>query len=264
MGLFGRRRTPTEAELGTGTPLRVVAVDGQTPSLVRWNRERWGALDSAQPTLRVLRAAGIEGDVDLRSRGRDESDGEVRLPDGGAVRFVVDIVGSSRLVTERGRDDEDVVGYLDTARPEPLDPQTALGDVAFAMSSLVVHEGGAPVQLPPPLTVTTANLQLLEPADGLPARWCVCIFVTRAHEVPADADAVRREELWVEHSVGVKLHLDGTVALDPHDDDPDGTRSRESLATAQQWAGAPVDLVPYARWLADATAARLGRTIPGL
>lgn len=265
MGLFGRRgRAPEEAELGVGTAIPVTAVDGVAPAEVDWTRERRRVLARAHGALAVLRAAGVRGAADLRVSPLDGgADLEVVLRHGQRLRLVVDTVGAARVVSERDVDDDDVIGYLETDRPEPLDPRTALGDVAFAVSTLVADEGGGP-QLPAPLTVTRASVQLLGAGAGRSARWCVCMFLTRAHDVPPDADAVAREDLWIENSVGVKLHLDGSVALDVQDDDPDGTRSRAALATAASWAGGPVDAVPYARWLAAETQRRLDLAIPGL
>lgn len=265
MGIFSRRsRPPADAELGVGTTIPVSAVDGRPTHLVEWTRERRRTLALAQEALRVLRAAGLRGAADLRSSPLDGgADLEVVLRGGTPVRLVVDAAGGTRVVSVRDVDDHDVIGYLETERPEPLDPSTALGDVVFAMSTLVAHEGGGP-SLPDPLTATNASVQLLEPTGDLPARWCVCVFLTRAHEVPADSDDVVRADLWIEHSVGVKLHLDGSVALDPEDEDPEGARSRASLATAASWAGGPVDVVPYARWLATETQRRLDVVIEGL
>lgn len=264
VGLFRRSRPPSDAELGAGTTIPVSAVDGQPTHVVEWTRERRRALALAQAALGVLRTAGLRGAADLRISPLDGgADLEVVLRGGTPVRLVVDAAGGARVVSVRDVDDHDVIGYLETGRPEPLDPSSALGDVVYAMSTLVAHEGGGP-SLPEPVAATNASVQLLEPAGDLPARWCVCVFITRAHEVPADADDVVRADLWVAHSVGVKLHLDGSVALDPEDEDPEGARSRASLATAASWVGGPVDVLPYARWLATETQRRLDVVVEGL
>lgn len=270
MGWFGRRRSVPEEELGAGTGLPVTWVDGQAVHLVEWTADRRRTVAAAHRALRVLRTAGVRGSADVRTSGVDAgADVEVTLRGGARLRLVVDVLGiAAYVVGERDRADDDVVGILETTRPEPLDQETALGDVAFAVSSLASHEAvalGLPAPgLPAPLAASRGSVQLLPPADGLPARWCVCVFVTREHEVPDGADERAREDLWIEHSVGVKLHLDGRVARDPEDEDPRGERSQEGLDTAAVWAGAPVDLLPYARWLADETQRRLDLEIPGL
>lgn len=265
MGWFSRRKGAPEEALGVDSGLPVASVDGQVVSLVEWTADRRRAVSVAHRALRVIRAAGVRGTADVRTSQVDGgADIEVVLRSGEPLRVVVDVLGiAAYVVTERGRSDDDAVGLLETTRPEPLDQETALGDVAFAVSSLVAHEGGAPV-LPAPLTASRGSVQLLPRADGLPARWCVCVFVTREHEVPDGADDLTREDLWIEHSVGVKLHLDGQVACDPEDDDPRGERSQEGLDTAATWAGAPVDLLPYARWLVEETQRRLDLEVPGL
>ena len=145
------------------------------------------------------------------------------------------------------------------------DPHSiALAEVVFAVAEVVAEEADDPVALPAPLTVTRANLQLLAETDDLPERWCACVFVTRAHDVPADADDELRTALWVEHTEGVKVHLDGSVADDPSERDDPGADSHASLATLEEWAGTDVDLGPYARWLAERTQEWLGTTVPGL
>ena len=260
MRLFQRSRPVTEAELGFGTPLRLVALDGQLAGVMTWTKDQRRALDAAQPTLRLLRAAGIAGDVELRTDG-GEVTGEVRLDGDGVLRFDVDPGVGFLVVPERDGAADDVLGLVDTAdHPVPPDPQRALDELVFAVSSLVARAGDAP-GLPGPVGATGASVQLLGAHGTLPARWAVCVFVTRDHEVPDGADEMDRRDLWVEHSVGVKLHPDGTIADDPDDDDPAGDRSRTSLATASAWAGEPLDLVPYARWLVEQTERRIGRPL---
>lgn len=265
MGWFGRRhRTP---DLGADTDLPVGSVDGTPITHVEWTDRRRRAVEVADRALRMLRAAGVRGVADVRSREADGGPGvEVTLDNGLSLRLAVAPDGlSAYLVTGLDLEGERRVGYLDLSERGPLDGRVALVDLVFAASSLVVLEGaragvvalGGP-PLPSPLTVTDGNVQLLRATPERPERWCVCVFLTREHEVPDVADDQARRELWVTNSVGVKLHLDGTFAADPDDDDPDGERSRQSLATAAGWAGAPVDLLPYARWLFTQTQRRLG------
>ncbi|UZN03449.1 hypothetical protein [Cellulomonas sp. S1-8] len=264
MGLFRRDHTPAADALGTGTPLTVDVVDGQFVSALTWTRAVRRVVDLAQPTLTVLRRAGVSGSVHLRPGpvvGGVE--GDVRLSGGGALGVVVDENGHGfRLVLRLVGTERSETHLIDVG--VELWPHQALDDVVLAVSSLISTTEDAPVTLPEPLAVTKANLQLLHPTPDVPEQWCACVFVTRAHDVPADADDDERSALWVSHTVGVKLHLDGTVARNPDDDDPHGEVSRENLATAAGWAAVDVDLVPYARWLADRTQQVLGMRVRGL
>ncbi|GIG41751.1 hypothetical protein [Cellulomonas phragmiteti] len=264
MRLFRRDHTPSADELGGGTALTVDVIGGQFVSAMTWTREVRRVLDRAQPALTVLRRAGVAGSVHLRPGPVAHAvEGEIRLRAGGVLGVVVDENGHGfRLVPDRGSTDP--VATDDIEVGPGISPQDALGDVVFAVASLVADTEEPPVTLPAPLTVTGANLQHLRATADLPARWCACVFVTRAHDVPDDADQEERTALWVEHSVGIKLHLDGSIAADPDDVDPHGESSRQSLATATTWAGVDVDLVPYARWLADRTQEVLRMRVPGL
>ncbi|MBO1753156.1 hypothetical protein J4G33_15200 [Actinotalea sp. BY-33] len=265
MRLVGRTRHVTDDDLGIGGSLRLVTVDGLDPQEVRHTKDVRRALDLARPAYTALEAAGLRGEVDLVLGPRgDETDGEVHLDAGGTLRLSVWGDGDLDIGVVR----DDVVhgrGMLDAAElVHPAAAERARHELLVAMSSALVEEGAARVDVPAPLTLTDGNLQRLEATDRSRARWCVLVFVTREHEVPEDADEAARRKLWIEHTVGVKLHLDGTVASDTLDDDPDGERSRASLATAEEWAGQPVDLLPFARWLADQTQKRLGLRAPGL
>ncbi|WP_250443790.1 hypothetical protein [Actinotalea sp. C106] len=264
MGLFGRTRHVTEDDLGIGVLLRLATVDGLDPQEVRHTKHVRRALDLARPAFAALEAAGLRGEVDVLLG--DETGGEVHLDAGGTLRLSV--WGDGDLDLDVGVVRDGVVhgrGSLEAAElVGPAAAERARHELLFAMSSAIAEEGAATVDVPAPLTLTDGNLQRLEATDRSRARWCVCVFVTREHEVPADVGEAARQKLWIEHTVGVKLHLDGTIVNDPLDDDPDGERSRTSLATAEEWAGEPVDLVPYARWLADQTQKRLGLRAPGL
>lgn len=263
MGLLDRARPVTDAELGVGTPLRLVGLDGQIPRMVTWTKGRRRVLDGAQPTLRLLRAAGIAGEVQLRTSPDGGVEGEVRLDAVGVLRFVVNPGIGLSVVTERDTLGADALGFVETTDETlVLDPELALGELVFAVSSLTARDGDYLVALPGPVSANGGSVQMLGATDALPARWAVCVFVTRDHDVPHGADEKARRDLWVQHSVGVKMHLDGTVAVDPDDDDPTGDRSRTSLATASEWAGERLDLVPYARWLVEETERRLGRRLP--
>lgn len=263
MGLLDRARPVTDAALGVGTPLHLVGLDGQTPRLVTWTKDRRRVLDDAQPTLRLLRAAGIAGEVQLRTTSDGCVEGEVHLGATGVLRFVVHPGTGFSVVPERDALGADALGFVETIEETlVLDPERALGELVFAVSSLTARDGDYLVRLPGPVSATRGSVQLLGATEALPARWALCVFVTRDHDVPHGADEEARRDLWVQHSVGVKMHLDGTVAVDPDDDDPTGDRSRTSLATASGWAGELLDLVPYARWLVKETERRLGRRLP--
>ncbi len=270
MRLFRRDRTPPPEALGAGTALTVDVVEGQFTSVLVWTRELRRVLDDAQPALTVLHAAGFEGTVQLRAGDAPGAVlGDVRQRTGRTFGIEVEPGGDFVLVLGRG---------AQQVRTSPIctelvalpglgleDPHSiALAEVVLAVAEVVAEEADDPVALPASLTVTRANLQLLAETDDLPERWCACVFVTRPHDVPPDADEELRSALWVEHTEGVKVNLDGSVADDPSEQDDPGADSHAALATLEEWAGTDVDLGPYARWLAERTQDWLGMTVPGL
>ena len=259
MRLFRRDRTPPPEALGTGTALTVDVVEGQFTSVLVWTRELRRVLDDAQPALTVLRDAGFEGTVQLRAGDAPGAVlGDVRQRTGRT--FGIEVEPGGDFVLDLGRG-------VQQRRTSPIMTElVALPGLGLEdpHSIAVAEESDDPVALPAPLTVTRANLQLLAETDDLPERWCACLFVTRPHDVPPDADEELRSALWVEHTEGVKVNLDGSVADDPSERDDPGADSHAALATLEEWAGTDVDLGPYARWLAERTQEWLGMTVPGL
>ena len=270
MRLFRRDHTPPPEALGAGTALTVDVVEGQFTSALVWTRELRRVLDDAQPALTVLHAAGFEGTVQLRAGDeRGAVLGELRQRTGRTLGIEVEPGGDFVLVLGRGSQQlrtspimTELVALPGLGLEDP--GAIALAEVVLAVAEVVAEEADDPVALPAPLTVTQANLQLLAETDDLPERWCACLFVTRPHDVPPDADDVLRTALWIEHTEGVKVHLDGSVADDPSERDDPGADSHAALATLEEWAGTDVDLGPYARWLAERTQEWLGMTVPGL
>ncbi|WP_432457337.1 hypothetical protein [Cellulomonas iranensis] len=271
MRLFRRDRTPPPETLGAGTALTVDVVEGQLVSVLTWTRELRRVVDGAVPALTVLRDAGFEGTVQLRAGDASGAvRGDVRLRTGPTLGIEVEPGGGEFvLVLRRGAQELRVTGVCTELEPLPglglEDPHSiALAEVVLTVAAAVAEDADDPVALPAPLAVTQANLQLLAETDDLPERWCACLFVTRAHDVPPDADDVLRTALWIEHTEGVKVHLDGSVADDPSERDDPGADPHAALATLEEWAGTEVDLGPYARWLAERTQEWLGMTVPGL
>ena len=268
MRLFRRDRTPPPEALGAGTALTVDVIEGQLASVLTWTRELRRVVDDAQPALTVLGDAGFEGTVQLRAGDAPGAvRGDVRLRTGPTFGLEVEDDWEFVLVLPGGGEDRRAVSlHVDLEELDAFgsaDPRTAaLGSVVFAVAELVVEHADDAPTLPAPLRVDEANLQLLVATDDLPERWCACIFGTREYEVPDDASDDVRRVLWIEHTRGVKVHLDGSVAHDP-DDVPDYDPGG-SLATLEEWAGTDVDLGPYARWLAERTQEWLGMTVPGL
>lgn len=257
--MFLRKNAPPGHALGTGTPLPVETFGGQLAPVVTWTREHRQFLARLLPALTVLRAAGLHGGVHVLP-GDEDVMAEVRLRSGAVLGVAVEDEPTFRLVPRDPRDagtKHQPTDEIDSTGGS--DPRRALEDVVYAVSSLVAETRGVG-ELPAPLRVTAANLQLLPGTGALPERWGACIFITRDHEVPTDADAATRDALWVDNTVGVKATLDGAITCDPHDvdPDPDGERSRTSLATAAQWAGQDVDITHCVRRLAHRTQELLG------
>jgi len=263
MALFRRDLTPQPHHLGTGSTLSIASLDSRPVSTLTWTRQERAVFDERRPAVDFLRRADVCGRAHLTSRA-----------DGGALDARVDLAGGGSLgvILEPGGDGfrlvpREATGAGQATEPIEYDyvPSGERGELVFAMSSLVAQSEKLDVELPAPLSVTAANLQIT-PGNSHPAnRLFACVFVTRAHDVPPGAGQDARDALWVRNTVGIKLRLDGTIMADPHDDDPHGDRSRHGLATARQWAGGQVvDVVGYARALAARTQYQLGTPILGV